>query len=105
VGISTVFKILVHFLFRGWGVGVKERWDHPVWFRFTYPQKFLDTRKKNMYSLGVEISKVIAFNTRNKNIYDLGVGISIVFEIFSQFPISGGMVDPRPYLMYCMYCL
>jgi hypothetical protein len=36
----------------------------------------------------------IAYNIRNMNIYSLGVGISIVFEIFSQFPISGGGVDP-----------
>jgi hypothetical protein len=36
----------------------------------------------------------IAYNIMNMNIYSLGVGISIVFEIFSQFPISGGWVDP-----------
>jgi hypothetical protein len=30
------------------------------------------------------------------NIYGLGVGISTVFEIFSQFPISGGVGLPHP---------
>jgi hypothetical protein len=29
------------------------------------------------------------------NIYGLRVGISIVFEIFSQFPISGGLPHPK----------
>jgi hypothetical protein len=33
---------------------------------------------------------------RKMNIYGLGVGISIVFEIFSQFPISGEWGYPIP---------
>jgi hypothetical protein len=38
--------------------------------------------------------------------YGLGVGISTVFEIFSQFPVSGGWGwSLGPYLMYCIYCM
>jgi hypothetical protein len=38
-------------------------------------------------------------DTRNKNKTGLGIGISTVFEIFSQFPISGvGGVDPRGHI-------
>jgi hypothetical protein len=55
----------------------------------------LDTRNKNIYGLGLGISKV----SRKKNIYGLGEGISIVFEIFSNFPfLGGGGVDPRGHI-------
>jgi hypothetical protein len=37
-------------------------------------------------------------DTRNKNMYGLGVDILTVVEIFSQFPISGGGVDPRGHI-------
>jgi hypothetical protein len=51
VGISTVFKILGHFLFQ---VGQ----DHPIWLLPTYHQMSLDTRIKDIYGLGVGISLV-----------------------------------------------
>jgi hypothetical protein len=37
-------------------------------------------------------------DTRKKKIYGLGVGISTVFEIFGQFPVSGGGVDPMGHI-------
>jgi hypothetical protein len=36
-------------------------------------------------------------DTRNKNMYGLEVGISMVFKIFRQFPIYGG-VDTRGHI-------
>jgi hypothetical protein len=51
VGISTGFEIFGNFLFKG---GL----DHPVWACPTYHLMLLDTRNKNIYSLGVENSTV-----------------------------------------------
>jgi hypothetical protein len=68
VGISTVFEMLRHFLFKG---------DKTIPYGHNlhiYHQMFLDTR--------------------NKNIFSLGVVMLIVFEIFNNFSCLGGGVDP-----------
>jgi hypothetical protein len=63
VGISMIFKILGHFLFKGDG---SIPYGHDLYIcKNIYHPKFLDTR--------------------NKNIYGLGVGISAVFKILRQF--------------------
>jgi hypothetical protein len=49
VGISTLFEIFMHFLFKRGG-------DHPVWSWPIYHQMFPDTKDTNMYGLGVVIS-------------------------------------------------
>jgi hypothetical protein len=43
-------------------------------------------------------------NTRKKNIYGLGVGISTVFKIFSNFNFLGGGVDPRGHDLHTIRC-
>jgi hypothetical protein len=43
-------------------------------------------------------------NTRKKNIYGLGVGISTVFKIFSNFNFLGGGVDPRGHDLHTIGC-
>jgi hypothetical protein len=48
VGNSTVSKIFGHFLFKG-------GWNHPVWSWPSYHLMLLDTRNKNIYSLGWRI--------------------------------------------------
>jgi hypothetical protein len=54
LGISTVFKILGHLLFKGGQ-------DHPIWSWPTYNQMLIDTRNKNIYSLGVGVSTVLIY--------------------------------------------
>jgi hypothetical protein len=75
LGVSTVFEILGHFLF-------KRGWNHRVRLSLAYHQMLLDTR--------------------NKNIYGLGVGILLVFEIFWHFLLGGGGL-PRTVMTYILY--
>jgi CRISPR/Cas system CMR-associated protein Cmr3 (group 5 of RAMP superfamily) len=65
VGISTVFEIFGHFLFRRGRDYLVMSWPTCI-----YHQIFLDTKNKNMYGYGV--------------------GISTVFEIFGHFLFKGG---------------
>jgi hypothetical protein len=67
MGISTVFKILGHLLFKG-GRG------HAVWSWLKCYQMLLEKRN---------------------GIYGLRAVISTVLEIFSNFPFLGDVVDPR----------
>jgi hypothetical protein len=76
VGVSTVFEILGHFLFKGGQ-------DHPYGHDLHTIRWSLTQRNQ------------MVLDTRNKNLYGLGVGFSIVFEIFSNFPFLGGGFDPR----------
>jgi hypothetical protein len=56
VGITTVFEIIGHLLFkRG------RPFDHFVWSWPTYHYMLLDTRNKNLYGLGVGISVVLRY--------------------------------------------
>jgi hypothetical protein len=78
VGISTVFAILRHFE----TLCVSGEWNHRVWSWPIYHQISLDTRNKNMYGLGMEIS--------------------MIFEILGYFLFQGrgGAVLPRFFMTY-----
>jgi hypothetical protein len=80
VGISLVFEILGHFLF-------KDVWDHPAWSWPTYHQMLLD---------------------KTNNIYGLGVGVSKVFEIFSNFLFLGltsGVISNVLHILPVPHCI
>jgi hypothetical protein len=112
VGISTVFEIIGHFLFKG-----ERLWGHvPSMVMTTYHYMFSDTRNKNIYGLWVGISTVfkilehlqfrgtgpfrmvminIPSNApchKNIPVYGLGVGISMVFEILGH-SLFNGLLD------------
>jgi hypothetical protein len=70
VGISTVFEIFWHFLFRG-------GWDHP------YTPSDVHTQTKNI-----------------KNMYYLGVVISTIFDILGHFLFRGWVGSPRMVMTY-----
>jgi hypothetical protein len=91
VGISTVFKIFSYFNFLR--VGVLKI--------FSY---------FNFLSVGL-IPGVMTYrnhwmllNTRKKKICGLGVEISTIFEIFSNFLFLGGGVEPRGQDVHTIEC-
>jgi hypothetical protein len=72
VGVSMVFEIIGHFLFKRYGTNVRS------WLK--YHQMLFDTTNKNMYGFGVGISKVIEKNW--------------------ALPVYGGKGPPRMVMTY-----
>ena len=59
---------------------------------------FNSFREIRALKIPVSIYHQMFLDTRNKNMYGLGVGISRDFKIFSNFQFLGGWLDPRGHI-------